>query len=101
MELSLRGEINEFSSLRGMPEDVLSVELSSLMILHPRALDVHLSFRVIIVSLSEVQDPHSRSTFVMLLLTHLLRLIFIPFNETKGLRFCQETMATEGRTFKQ
>lgn len=60
-----------------MPEDVLSVELSSVMIIHPRALDVHLSFRVIFVFLSEVQDAHSRDTFAMLLLTHLLSLIFI------------------------
>lgn len=67
-----------------MPEDVLSVELSSVTILHPRALDVHLSFRVITVSLSEVQDPHSRGTFAMLLLTHLLCLIFILFVKVRA-----------------
>jgi len=35
-----------------MPEDVLSVGLSSMMILHPRVLDVHLSFRFIVELLS-------------------------------------------------
>lgn len=62
-----------------MPEDVLSVDLSSVMIPYPRALVVHLSFRVIIVFLPEIQDPHSSDTFVMLLLTHLLSLVFILF----------------------
>lgn len=66
-----------------MPEDVLSFELSSVMILHPRAFDVHLSFRVI-VFLPEVQHPHSTGTFVMLLLTHLLSLIFILFMKVKA-----------------
>lgn len=66
-----------------MPEDVLSVELSS-VICHLRALDVHLSFRVIIVFLPEVQDPHSRDIFVMLLLTHLLFLIFILFMQVRA-----------------
>lgn len=60
-----------------MPEDVLSVEQSSVMILHPRVLDVHLSFRFIIVLLPEVQDLRNRGTFAMLLLTHLWSLAFI------------------------
>lgn len=67
----------KFSSLSGMPEDVLSVGLSSVMSLHSRVLDVHLSFRFIIVLLPEVQDLHNRGTFAMLLLTHLLSLAFI------------------------
>lgn len=66
-----------FSSLRGLPEDVLSVGLSSVMILHPRVLDVHLSFKFIIVLLPEVQDLYNRGTFAMLLLTDLLSLAFI------------------------
>ena len=56
---------------------MLSVEQSSVMILHPRVLDVHLSFRFIIVLLPEVQDLRNRGTFAMLLLTHLLSLAFI------------------------
>lgn len=66
-----------FGSLRGMPDDVLSVRLSSVIILHPKVLDVHLSFRFIIVLLPEVQDLRNRGTFAMLLLTHLLSLAFI------------------------
>lgn len=66
-----------YSSLREMPEDVLSVGLYSVMILHPRVLDVHLSFGFIVVLLPEVQYLHNRCTFAMLLLIHLLSLAFI------------------------
>lgn len=67
-----------------MPEDVLSVELSSVMILHPRVLNVHLSFRVIILFLPEVQDLPSRVTYAMLLLANLLSLIFILFMKVRA-----------------
>lgn len=67
-----------------MPEHVLSVELSSVTILHLGALDVHLTITVIFVSLSEVQYPHSRGVFVMLLPTHLLSLIFILFMKVRA-----------------
>lgn len=67
-----------------MPEDVLSVELSSVMILHPRVLNVHLSFRVIILFLPEIQDLPSRGTYAMLLLANLLSLIFILFMKVRA-----------------
>lgn len=51
--------------------------LASIRILHPRVLDVHLTFRLVVVLLPEVQDLRNKGTFAMLLLTHLLSLDFI------------------------